>query len=101
VSWNVSVTCWCLHLGGGEIPLVLVEAFSLESDTVGGSASASTSVEPKPKRRKIEMIDDSSGSAPSLTVARPGNMLVVHNFLMAVRCWDLLHSSDSLERGNW
>jgi hypothetical protein len=46
------------------------------------------------------MIDDSSGSAPSLTVARPGNMLVVHNFLMAVRCWDLLHSSDSLERGN-
>lgn len=95
----------CLHeyvstldSGGGEIPLVLVEAFSGESDTVCGSAAASTSVEPKPKRRKIEMIDDSSGSVPSLTVARPGNMLVVHNFLMAVRCWDLLHSSDSLER---
>jgi hypothetical protein len=100
VSWNLSETCCYLHLGGGEIPLVLVEAFSGDSDTVGGSASANASAEPKPKRRKTEMVDDSSGSAPSLTVARPGNMLVVHNFLMAVRCWDLLHSSDSLERGN-
>lgn len=62
--------------------------------------SASTSGEPKLKRRKTEMTDESSASTPLLTVARPGNMVVVHNFLMAVRCWDLLHSSESLERGN-
>lgn len=63
--------------------------------------STSTSGEPKLKRRKVEMTDESSASTPLLTVARPGNMVVVHNFLMAVRCWDLLHSSESLERGNW
>ncbi|PNF20874.1 hypothetical protein B7P43_G11190 [Cryptotermes secundus] len=95
----------CLHeyvstldSGGGEVPLVLVEAFCGESDAVGGSVSAGTSGEPKLKRRKTEMADDSSSLTPLLTVARPGNMVVVHNFLMAVRCWDLLHSSDSLER---
>jgi hypothetical protein len=67
---------------------------------VGGSTSSSTSGEPKLKRRKPDMAEESSASTPSLTVGRPGNMVVVHNFLMAVRCWDLLHSSDSLERGN-
>lgn len=82
------------------MPLVLVEAFCGESDAVGGSVSAGTSGEPKLKRRKTEMADDSSSLTPLLTVSRPGNMVVVHNFLMAVRCWDLLHSSDSLERGN-
>jgi hypothetical protein len=80
--------------------MVLVEAFCGEAVAVGGSVSAGTSSEPKIKRRKTEMVDDSSALSPSLTVARPGNMVVVHNFLMAVRCWDLLHSSDSLERGN-
>lgn len=67
---------------------------------MGGSLSASTSGEPKLKRRKTEMIDESSASTPLLTVGKPGSMVVVHNFLMAVRCWDLLHSSESLERGN-
>lgn len=82
------------------MPLVLVEAFCGEFVTGSGSVSAGTSSEPKLKHRKTEMVDDSSALTPSLTVARPGNMVVVHNFLMAVRCWDLLHSSDSLERGN-
>ncbi|XP_021913688.1 integrator complex subunit 10 isoform X2 [Zootermopsis nevadensis] len=98
---------YCLHeyvttldSGGGEVPLVLVEAFCGESEVVSASVSASTSGagESKVKRRKAEITDESSASTPLLTVARPANMVVVHNFLMAVRCRDLLHSSESLER---
>ncbi|XP_069684038.1 integrator complex subunit 10 isoform X2 [Periplaneta americana] len=81
-----------------SVPLVLVEAFCGEPDSGSTPSSASTSSEPKHKRRKTELVDESSASAPTLTVGRPGNVAVVHNFLMAIRCWDLLHSSDSLER---
>ncbi|KAJ4445283.1 integrator complex subunit 10 isoform X1 [Periplaneta americana] len=92
----------CLHeyiaTLDSEVPLVLVEAFCGEPDSGSTPSSASTSSEPKHKRRKTELVDESSASAPTLTVGRPGNVAVVHNFLMAIRCWDLLHSSDSLER---
>ncbi|XP_067014792.1 integrator complex subunit 10 [Anabrus simplex] len=88
---------YCLHeymamldTGGGEVPLVLVEAFAypMEPDNPA---------EPKIKRRKLE-IDE---TVPLLTVAKPATgtpVPVIHNFLMAVRCWDLLHSSEILDR---
>lgn len=97
----------CLHdyvvtldSGGGEVPLVLVEAFCGESETTVNAAAptASTSGEPKVKRRKPDVSDDPASSLPLLTVGKSGSPTVIHNFLMAVRCWDLLHGSDSLER---
>ncbi|KAJ9585375.1 hypothetical protein L9F63_002835 [Diploptera punctata] len=81
-----------LESANNEVALVLVEAFCSESEN--GVSSASTSGEPKIKRRKTDIGDDCT-SSPSLTVGKPGNVAVVHNFLMAIRCWDLLHSSDN------
>lgn len=79
-------------IGGGEPSLILVEAFcsSSEPENLG---------EQKVKRRKMEFDD---GNVPFLSVAKKADgsiSTVVHNFLMAVRCWDLLYSTDSLERG--
>lgn len=52
--------------------------------------------EPKVKRRKGEP----DVSTPYLTVERPENKIISNNFIMAVSCWDLLNSSDSLHRGD-
>ncbi|XP_031333411.1 integrator complex subunit 10 [Photinus pyralis] len=49
--------------------------------------------EPKSKRRKGE-----NDSTPLLTVDKSENRGIIGNFLMAVNCWDLFHSSDNLQR---
>ncbi|GLH03759.1 Integrator complex subunit 10 [Gryllus bimaculatus] len=91
---------FCLHeyvvsleTGVGDMPLLLVEAFCSrqdQEDSIG---------EPKAKRRKL---DGDESSTPLITVAKPpvGQSVppVVHNYIMAVRCWDLLHSTEYLER---
>lgn len=51
--------------------------------------------EPKAKRRKGET--DANG--PYLTVEKAENKSISANFIMAVNCWDLLNSSDGLQRG--
>lgn len=51
--------------------------------------------EPKTKRRK----SDIDSNLPQLTADKPGSNQIIMNFLMACNCWDLLHSTETLQRG--
>ncbi|XP_049767483.1 integrator complex subunit 10 [Schistocerca cancellata] len=104
---------YCLHEyvgmldpGGGEQSLVLLEAFT----PLTAASSSDDSGETKAKRRKLEASDEAAapiltgppravGNSTATTVgAGLTSSPVVHSFLMAVRCWELLYSTESLER---
>ncbi|KAF5294624.1 hypothetical protein FQA39_LY02756 [Lamprigera yunnana] len=50
--------------------------------------------EPKSKKRK----GDADNVAPFVTVEKTENKNITSNFLMTVNCWEILHSSDYLQR---
>ncbi|KAI4457965.1 hypothetical protein MML48_7g00019179 [Holotrichia oblita] len=52
-------------------------------------------IEPKSKRRKL----DHETSSPQITVDKPELRNIVNNFLMTVKCWELLNSTEALQRG--
>ncbi|KAI4457963.1 hypothetical protein MML48_7g00011999 [Holotrichia oblita] len=52
-------------------------------------------IEPKSKRRKL----DHETSSPQITVDKPELRSIVNNFLMTVKCWELLNSTEALQRG--
>lgn len=52
-------------------------------------------IEPKSKRRKL----DHETSTPQITVDKPELRNIVNNFLMTVKCWELLNSTEALQRG--
>lgn len=54
-------------------------------------------IEPKAKRRKL----DHDTCAPNITVEKSELRSITNNFLMTVKCWDLLNSAEALQRGNW
>ncbi|XP_074038385.1 integrator complex subunit 10 [Leptinotarsa decemlineata] len=74
----------------GQIPTtyLLVEAFSDPN-------LPSLVAEPKTKKRKSD-VDGSQ--VPCLTVEKPELKHIQSNFMVCVNCWDLLNSSDSLQR---
>ncbi|KAF2903241.1 hypothetical protein ILUMI_02937 [Ignelater luminosus] len=85
-DYNLSLTPEACP-GQIQTNLVLIEGFT----DVNLPTPAS---EPKSKRRK----GDSDNTLPHITVDKAENKNVINNFLMAVNCWDLFHSSDYLQR---
>ncbi|CAH1796268.1 unnamed protein product, partial [Owenia fusiformis] len=66
-------------------PLVLVETCSRNT--------SSTSSEPKSKKMKLD-----AGASIHISKTVPASLEVVQNFTTAFRCWQLLHSKESLEK---
>lgn len=72
-----------------KIPLLMVEAF-VDASLPPPSHFTETSS----KRRKAEI----DSNCPHLTIDKPGTDQVVSNFIMASNCWDLLRSTETLQR---
>ncbi|XP_041373547.1 integrator complex subunit 10-like [Gigantopelta aegis] len=72
--------------GGLRTPVVLVEGFTSESDEV--------IAQPKPKRLRSEPVLPQIQPSPS--IGNSGN--IIENFLTAMKCFELLHSSEELRR---
>lgn len=47
------------------------------------------------KRRKIE----EDLNQPILTIDKPASNTALTNFIMAANCWEMLHSSEIIQRG--
>lgn len=70
---------------GSERTFVLVEAFCIPCFPN----------ESLPKRSRVE----EDLNQPALTSSSNLSSSVLHSFVIAVRCWDLLHHNESIERG--
>lgn len=53
--------------------------------------------ESKAKRRKAEP----DALSPNITIEKPELKIITNNFIMAVNCWNLLNSSDNVQRGKF
>lgn len=73
------------NITGSERGLILLEAF----------CNPPAPGEPLPKRSRVE----EDLTVPFITAGQNVPSTLVHSFIVAVRCWDLLHVNEILERG--
>ncbi|CAG9860599.1 unnamed protein product [Phyllotreta striolata] len=75
--------------GQTSTTFIMVEAFS--------DSTLLNLAEPKNKKRKTD-VDVSHVSAPCITAEKPQYKHIQNNFLICMNCWDLLNSSENLQR---
>lgn len=54
--------------------------------------------EPKGKKRKSD-VDSVHSSVPYVTVDKPELKNIQSNFMVCVGCWDILNSSETMQKG--